>query len=154
MAYIETTASYMKMQEDGKFKRVHERCLVDALSCTDAIAITVDRLMPCVSGDLDVSASRTTRIAEVIAEADSGRFYLAKVAFFTIDEKSGKEKKAASQWLVGGTDFNDAYEQVLREFNKISTCDPELVSLAESGIVDFFPARLGGSPGQTETAHH
>lgn len=142
MSYIETTARYQKTAEDGKVKNVSEKYLVDALSNTEAIATTVERLTPYVSGELNVSASKTTKIAEVFIAEDADKFYLAKVAFITIDEKTAKEKRTISQWLVGGTDFNDAYETVLREFNTITTCDPELISLAESPIVEFYPAKL------------
>ena len=44
-----------------------------------------------------------------MSDKEADKFYLAKVAFVTIDERSGKEKKTVSQWLIGGTDFNDAY---------------------------------------------
>lgn len=137
MSYIETTASYKKMQENGAVKKVHERYLVDALSNTEAITVTIERLSPFVSGELNVNASKTTKIAEDFGEPDSDKFYLAKVAFVTIDEKTAKEKRIVSQWLVGGTDFNDAYEMVLREFNKCMA-DVELVSLGESPIVECF----------------
>lgn len=140
MSYIETTASYEKMQENGTVKKVHERYLVDALSNTEAIATTVERLTPYVSGDLNVSASKTTKIAEVFnAEAD--RFWLAKVAFITIDEKTAKEKRAISQILVGASDFTNAVEE-FNEGMKGTMADFELVSLAESPIVEFYPAKL------------
>lgn len=139
MSYIETTASYEKMQENGTVRKVHERYLVDAPTNTEAIATTVERLTPYVSGDLNVSASKTTKIAEVFNTGD--RFYIAKVDIPTVNEKTGAIKHNISQWLVGGTDFNDAYEMVLREFNE-SMADMELVSLAESPIVEFYPAKL------------
>ena len=138
MSYIQTTAAYQKVDETGKVKKAREQYLVDALSNTEAIAVTIDRLTPYVSGELNVSASKTTKICEVFGAPDSDKFYTAKVAFTTIDERSGKEKRTVSQWLIGGTDFNDAYETVLREFNK-SMADCELVSLTESKIVEYYP---------------
>lgn len=138
MSYIQTTAAYQKVDETGKVKKAREQYLVDALSNTEAIAVTIDRLTPYVSGELSVSASKTTKICEVFGAPDSDKFYTAKVAFITLDERSGKEKRTASQWLIGGTDFNDAYETVLREFNK-SMADCELVSLTESKIVEYYP---------------
>ena len=138
MSYIQTIAAYQKVDETGKVKKAREQYLVDALSNTEAIAVTIDRLTPYVSGELSVSASKTTKIYEVFGAPDSDKFYTAKVAFITINERSGKEKRTASQWLIGGTDFNDAYETVLREFNK-SMADCELVSLTESKIVEYYP---------------
>lgn len=138
MAYILTTARYEKMLDNGEIKKVSEKYLVDALTPTEAEAVTIDRLTPYVSGEMKVTATSQTKICEVFGAPDSDKFYTAKVAFVTINERSGKEKRTVLQWLVGGTDFNDAYEMVLREFNK-SMADCELVSLSESKIVEYYP---------------
>lgn len=140
MSYIETAARYEKTLENGKTKKVTERFLVDALSCTEAEARTVGELTPYVSGDLEVTANKKVKIAEVLGDKEADKFYLAKVAFVTVDERSGKEKKTVSQWLVGGTDFNDAYEMVLREINKCLG-DVEIIALSESPIKEFYPIK-------------
>lgn len=141
MSYIETAARYEKMTEDGKVKKVTERFLVDALSCTEAESRTIEELTPYVSGDLEVTANKKVNIAEVLGDKEADKFYLAKVAFITIDERSGKEKKTASQWLVGGTDFNDAYNMLKLEIGKCMA-DIEVQSLAETPIKEFYPAKL------------
>lgn len=141
MSYIETAARYEKMTEDGKVKKVTERFLVDALSCTEAESRTIEELTPYVSGDLEVTANKKVNIAEVMGDKEADKFYLAKVAFITIDERTAKEKKTVSQWLIGGTDFNDAYEVVFREINKCMA-DIEIQSLSETAIREFYPAKV------------
>lgn len=141
MSYIETAARYEKTLEDGKVKKVTERFLVDALSCTEAESRTIEELTPYVSGDLEVTANKKVNIAEVMGDKEADKFYLAKVAFVTIDERTAKEKKTVSQWLIGGTDFNDAYEVVLREINKCMA-DIEIQSLSETAIREFYPAKV------------
>lgn len=141
MSYIETAARYEKTLEDGKVKKVTERFLVDALSCTEAESRTIEELTPYVSGDLEVTANKKVNIAEVMGDKEADKFYLAKVAFITIDERTAKEKKTVSQWLIGGTDFNDAYEVVLREINKCMA-DIEIQSLSETAIREFYPAKV------------
>lgn len=138
MSYFIATCKYEKMQENGAVKRVSEKYLCDALSIVEADAVVAENLKPYISGDFFTSKVENSTIAEVMGDKEADKFYLAKVAFVTIDERSGKEKKTVSQWLIGGTDFNDAYETVLREFNK-SMADCELVSLAESKIVEYYP---------------
>lgn len=138
MNYFIATCKYEKMQENGAVKRVSEKYLCDALSIVEADAVVAENLKPYISGDFFTSKVENSPIAEVMGDKEADKFYLAKVAFVTIDERSGKEKKTVSQWLIGGTDFNDAYETVLREFNK-SMADCELVSLAESKIVEYYP---------------
>lgn len=141
MSYIETAARFERMTEDGKVKKVTERFLVDALSCTEAESRTIEELTPYVSGDLEVTANKKVNIAEVLGDKEADKFYLAKVAFVTVDERTAKEKKTLSQWLIGGTYFNDAYETLLREINKCMA-DFEVVSLAETPIKEFYPAKL------------
>lgn len=141
MSYFIATCKYEKMQENGAVKRVSEKYLCDALSIVEADAVVTENLKPYISGDFFTSKVENSPIAEVIGDKETDKFYLAKVAFVTIDERSGKEKKTVSQWLIGGTDFNDAYEMVLREINKCMA-DIEIVSLAETPIKEFYPAKL------------
>lgn len=141
MSYFIATCKYEKMQENGAVKRVSEKYLCDALSVVEADAVVTENLKPYISGDFFTSKVENSPIAEVIGDKEADKFYLAKVAFVTIDERSGKEKKTVSQWLIGGTDFNDAYEMVLREINKCMA-DIEIVSLAETPIKEFYPAKL------------
>ena len=141
MSYFIATCKYEKMQENGAVKRVSEKYLCDALSIVEADAVVTENLKPYISGDFFTSKVENSPIAEVMGDKEADKFYLAKVAFVTIDERSGKEKKTVSQWLIGGTDFNDAYEVVLREINKCMA-DIEIVSLAETAIREFYPAKL------------
>lgn len=140
MSYFIATCKYEKMQENGAVKRVSEKYLCDALSIVEADAVVTENLKPYISGDFFTSKVENSPIAEVLGDKEADKFYLAKVAFVTVDERSGKEKKTVSQWLVGGTDFNDAYEMVLREINKCLG-DVEIIALSESPIKEFYPIK-------------
>lgn len=129
---------YDKMQENGSIKRVSEQYLCNGLSVTEAEAVVNENLSPYITGDFLTTSVKESKIAEVVNADSADRFYLAKVAFVTIDEKTANEKKNVSQWLIGGTDFNDAYEMLLREINKC-VADVEIVSLAESPVRECFP---------------
>ena len=141
MNYFIATCKYEKMQENGAVKRVSEKYLCDALSIVEADAVVTENLKPYISGDFFTSKVENSPIAEVIGDKEADRFYLAKVAFITIDERTAKEKKTVSQWLVGGTNFNDAYEMLLHEINKCMA-DIEIQSLTETPIKEFYPAKL------------
>lgn len=141
MSYIETAARYEKTLEDGKVKKVTERFLVDALSCTEAESRTIEELTPYVSGDLEVTANKKVNIAEVMGDKECGRFWLCKVAFITIDEKTAAEKRTISQILVGAPDFTNAVEN-FNEGMKGTMADFEVVSVAETPIKEFYPAKL------------
>ena len=141
MSYFIATCKYEKMQENGAVKRVSEKYLCDALSIVEADAVVTENLKPYISGDFFTSKVENSPIAEVLGDKECGRYWLCKVAFITIDERTAKEKKTISQWLIGGTDFNDACEMVLREINKCMA-DIEVLSLAETPIKEFYPAKL------------
>lgn len=141
MSYFIATCKYEKMQENGAVKRVSEKYLCDALSIVEADAVVTENLKPYISGDFFTSKVENSPIAEVMGDKEADKFYLAKVAFIAVDERTAKEKKTVSQWLIGGTDFNDAYETLLREINK-SMADIEIQSLSETAIREFYPAKL------------
>lgn len=139
MKIVKVSAKYGKLNENGSNKPVTEHYLVDALSITEAESRVVEYLKPYVGGELTTTAAQLSKVDDVFNTKDADKLYLAKVGFITIDEKTAKEKRTTSQWLVGGTDFNDAYEQVLRVFNSFSTNVPELISLSESKFTAFVP---------------
>ena len=139
--YFETAVRYDKMRENGTVKKTTEKFLVDALSFAEAEARTTEERTPYMSGDFDVRAAKKTKIAEVMGDKECGRFWLAKVAFITIDEKTAVEKKSISQILVGASDFTNAVE----EFNEGmdgTNADFELVSLSETPILEVYDAKL------------
>lgn len=137
MSLIETAAKFDKMSENGMIKKVTEKYLVDALSFGEAENRTFDRLKDYTSGELEVSATKKTRITEFMGDKESDRFYLAKVAFVTIDEKTAAEKRTVSQWLIGASDFAEAYKILKEEIGK-SMADIEVQSLGETAIVEYI----------------
>lgn len=141
MSYFIATCKYEKMQENGAVKRVSEKYLCDALSIVEADAVVTENLKPYISGDFFTSKVENSPIAEVMGDKESDKFYLAKVAFITIDERSGKEKKAVSQMLVGAQNFTEAY-LAFGEAIKGTMADFDLQSLAETPIKEFYPAKL------------
>lgn len=137
--YFETAVRYDKMCEDGKVKKSTEKFLVDALSFTEAEARTIEERTPYMSGDFDVRAAKKTKISEIF-NLSAERYYLAKVAFITIDEKTAQEKRTISQILVGASNFKEAYDNFLDKMGD-TLADFELVSLTETPILDVFSAK-------------
>ncbi|MDE5886463.1 MAG: DUF4494 domain-containing protein [Muribaculaceae bacterium] len=138
--YFEVKVTYDKMTENGLVKKVTEPYLFDALSFTEAESRAIEELTPFISGEFTVKACKRTPIAEIF-NIDAERYYLAKVAFITLDEKSGTEKRSISQILVGASDFKEAYDNFL-DGMKGTTADFELVNLSETLIMDVYPTKL------------
>lgn len=135
--YYEVTLRYGKMQENGSVKRVSEKYLVDALSLTEAEARVTEKMQPYISGEFYATSAKETKIAETTGNVDCGKFYLAKVGFVTIDERTAKEKRTTSQILVGAESFEEACK-AFGEYMKGTLADYELVSLCETQYQDLF----------------
>ncbi|MBO5053864.1 MAG: DUF4494 domain-containing protein [Muribaculaceae bacterium] len=137
--YFECKVRYEKMGENGLVKKVNEPYLVDALTFTEAEARVTEEVKPFISGDFDVAAAKKTKIAEIFwASIDiADRFYLVKVNFITIDEKTSQEKKAANLILVQASDFHGALNR-FEEGMKGTMADYEIAAISETPIVDVF----------------
>lgn len=128
------------MVENGMMKKVTDTFLVDALSFTEAEARVIEEVTPFVSGEMDVASVKKTKISEIFRDDSADKWYLTKVAFITIDEKTAAEKRAVNLILVAGSDFKGAYDNFLAGM-KGTMADYEIVSIAETLILDVYAAK-------------
>lgn len=145
--WFECKIRFDKMQENGSVKKVNEPYLVDALSFTEAEARIIEEMTPFISGDFSVSAVKRTKISEIFRDDSTDRWYLVKVAFITIDEKTAAEKKAVSQILVAANDFKGAYDNFMEGMKGVLG-DFEIQSINETMIMDVYDAKLGEKKGE------
>lgn len=136
--WFECKAKYEKIQENGTVAKVNEPYLVDALTFTEAESRFIEELKPYISGEFSVSAVKKTKISEIFYDDQGDRYYLVKVNFITLDEKSGIEKKSASFILVQASSFKQAYDR-FEEGMKGTLADYEIASIAETMLMDVFP---------------
>lgn len=141
--WFECKVRYDKLQENGAMKKVTETYLVDALSFTEAEARMVEEMTPFISGQYSISSEKKTKISEIFRNETGDRYYLVKVMFITIDEKTAVEKKSASLILVQASDFSEALKNFL-EGMKDTMADFEIASITETPIMDVFDADLSG----------
>ena len=140
--YFLSTVRYDKTMENGLNKTVSEQYLFDALSFTEAEARTIEELKPYISGEFSIPQIVKPRISELMLSEDvsADRYYKVKVSFITLDEKSGAEKKTNSFILVQASDFKNAYDRFI-EGMKGTMADYEIVSIVETQILDYYPAK-------------
>lgn len=139
--WFECKVRYDKLQENGAVKKVNEPYLVDALTFTEAESRIIEEMTPCISGEFTISAVKKTKVAEIFFDEAGDRYYMVKVNFITLDEKSGAEKKVANFILVQSPDFDNA----LKNFKKGmegTMSDYEIVSITETMLMDVFPLNL------------
>ena len=108
--WFECKVSYEKIMEDGKQKKVTEPYLVDALSFTEAEARIIEELTPFISGEFVIKDIKRAKLSEIFFNENGDRFYKIKVYFITLDEKSGAEKKTATQMLTQASNLKEAIE--------------------------------------------
>ncbi|HBN62474.1 MAG TPA: phage tail protein, partial [Porphyromonadaceae bacterium] len=110
--WFETKVRYDKTMENGAIKKVTEAYMVDALSFTEAEARISEEISHFTS-EFSVSAVKRTKIAEIFRERTGDKWYLVKVAFITLDEKTAVEKKSISQILVAADSFKEAFDNFM-----------------------------------------
>ncbi len=66
------------------------------MSFTEAEARITEEQTPFISGEFSVSAVKRTKISEIFFDENGDKWYLVKVGFITIDEKTAVEKRSYS----------------------------------------------------------
>lgn len=139
--WIETKLRYDKVMENGAMKKVTEPYLVDALSFAEAEARIIEEMRPFISGEFTVEAVKKAKIAEVFGSDTASRWWKVRVAFLTVDERTGAEKRDLTDFLVAGEDLDDAFSS-FKQNMKGTMADYEVTAIAETAILDIFPADL------------
>lgn len=135
--WFKAKVSYDKTMDNGIQKKVTEEYLFDALSYTEAEARVIEELRPYISGEFVVADLKRARYSETFI--GSGEYFFdAKIAFITLDEKSGGEKKTTVKMLLQADTFEEA-KTLLDEKMKGTLADYKLLSLSENNILDVFP---------------
>ena len=139
--WFECKVRYDKLQENGAAKKVTEPYIVDALSFTEAEARITEEQTPFISGDFSVSAVKRTKIAEIFFDETGDRWFLVKVGFITIDEKTAVEKRSTSLILVQATTFKEAYDNFIKGMAG-TMADYEIVSISETPLMDVYKMKV------------
>ena len=138
-SWFETKVRYDKTMEDGQNKKLTEAYTVEALSFTEAESFITEEMSHYISGEFDVKAITPAAYGEIFfSDADSDdRWYKAKLAFITIDEKTEKEKRSNVVYLVQAESLDKARQYVKNVMAK-TMIDYEVVSISETHIMDVF----------------
>lgn len=143
MEWFECKVRYDKTMENGLSKQVTETYLVDALSFTEAERRFIEEIEPFMGGEFTVTDIRRTKIAELFESNDglADRWFKCKVAFITLDEKTGAEKRANQMMMVQAIDLRDAVKAIDKAMEG-TLGDYVIVSVAESPVMDVYRYKL------------
>ena len=147
--WIKTSVRFTKIMENGTAKRVTESYLVDALSFAEAEARILREVTAYVRGEFNVSAVKKLNVQEIFrnkVEYDcEQKWYKAKVAFITLDEKTNSEKRTTAVYMVQAPDFHNALENFVESMKKETMEDFVIVGIEETAILDVFNEELHGA---------
>ena len=137
--FYEVKVQYRKMLEDGKEKKVTEQYVVEALSFTEAESRIIEEMTPFIDGDFDVVSEKIAPYNEILL-SDSysdDKWFVSKVAFITIDEKTEKEKKQTFRYLVQAATSELALDYT-KEMFSYGMSDYSIDSVHDTPTLDVF----------------
>ena len=138
--WIECNVRYEKMMENGVGKKTTERYLFDALSFTEAEARVIEEIAQFITTEFTVNAVKKTNYSEIFYSDEEAAtiWFQCKVAFITLDEKSGAEKKSSTYMLVQAADLRDAIKKLDKGMEG-GMADYKISAVAETPIMDVYP---------------
>ena len=137
--WFEVKARYDKTMENGDLKKVTETYVVDALSFGEAEKRAIEEITPFVNDGLEIADLKIAQYKEVFFadNQQADRWSVAKLAFITIDEKTGKEKKTRVCYLVNAGNFYAAIKNI-GEVMAGTMIDYDTLNVSETQILDVF----------------
>ena len=137
--FYEVKIQYQKMQEDGKEKKVTEQYVVEALSFTEAESRIIEEMTPYISGEFDIVSEKIAPYNEIFLSDNStdDKWFVSKVAFITIDEKTAKEKKTSQRLLVQAETSEKAMDYTKEMFSH-GMSDYSIDSVQDTPTLDVF----------------
>ena len=137
--FFEVKIQYQKMQEDGKEKKVTEQYVVEALSFTEAESRIAEEMLPYTDGDLDVVSEKIAPYNEIFLSDNStdDKWFVSKVGFITLDEKTAKEKKQTFRYLVQAATSEHALDYTKTMLNQCLS-DYSIDSVQDTPTLEVF----------------
>ena len=130
---------YERQMEDGIQKMVTETYVVDAFTFGEAEEAITKEMTAFVSGEFNVKNITPANYGEIFFSdnANDDKWYKAKLTFITIDEKTGKEKRTNTNYLVQAGSFNAAVKNV-EQVMGTTMVDYVIANRAETKIMDVY----------------
>lgn len=130
---------YERQMEDGIQKMVTETYVVDAFTFGEAEEAITKEMTAFVSGEFNVKNITPANYGEIFFSdnANDDKWYKAKLTFITIDEKTGKEKRTNTNYLVQAGSFNAAVKNV-EQVMGTTMVDYVIANMSETKIMDVY----------------
>lgn len=128
---------YQKEDEAGSLRTITETYLVDSVSFTEAEARLYKQITTGAS-DFSVRGISRMRLADLFSYEDGEKWFKVKVIYFSVDEKSGKEKKVVNYMLVNADGIEQALARITESLRTM-LIPYETTDINLTPILDVFP---------------
>ena len=137
--YFEVKIQYQKILENGKEKKVTEQYVVEALSFTEAESRIIEEMTPYISGEFDVVSEKIAPYNEIFLSdrTDDDKWFISKVGFITLDERTDKEKKQTFRYLVQAATSELALDYTKEMFSH-GMSDYSIEAVQDTPTLDVF----------------
>lgn len=117
-----------------------EQYVVEAMSFTEAESRITEEMTHYVDGDFDVVSEKIAPYNEIFLSDNyytDDKWFVSKVAFIAIDEKTDKEKKQTFRYLVQAATSELALEYTKEKFSH-GMSDYSIDSVQDTPTLDVF----------------
>ena len=128
---------YQKEDEAGALKTITESYLIDSISFTEAEARAYKQIITGAS-DFSVTSITRMRLAELFAYEEGEKWFKCKIVYYSVDEKSGKEKKVSNIMMVNADGIEQAMERITESMRNM-LIPYDTTEIALTSILDVFP---------------
>jgi len=136
-SWYKANIRYQKEDEAGALQTITECYLIDSVSFTEAEARAYKQIVTGAS-DFSVMAINRMRLADLFSYEDGEKWFKAKVIYFSVDEKSGKEKKVVNFMLVNADGIDQALQRITESLRTM-LIPYETTDINLTPILDVFP---------------
>ena len=137
--FFEVKVQYQKIQDDGKEKKVTEQYVVEAMSFTEAETRITEEMTHYISGDFGIVSEKIAPYNEIFLsdKSDDDKWFISKVSFITLDEKTAKEKKQTFRYLVQAATSELAMDYTKEMFSH-GMSDYSIDAVKDTPTLDVF----------------
>lgn len=135
------SAKFTEPQEDGTFKRVTKKYLIQGVSYSDAEMRTFEELKSVMKKGGEVVGMARVNVHKII-EGESSQFFIIKISFEQASDDGKKPKKVTHNIFMRAHTAEDAVSG-LRKLIKKEYPDFTLESFAHSDVQFAFPVNDG-----------
>ncbi|MCI6208307.1 MAG: DUF4494 domain-containing protein [Prevotella sp.] len=136
--WFETSVRYERQTDEGMQKMVTETYVVDAFTFGEAEEAITKEMTAYVTGEFSVKNITPAAYGEIFFSdgEDDDKWYKAKLVFPIQDEKTGKEKRTTTTFLVQANSFSGALKNVEQVMN--TGTDYVIANISETKIMDVY----------------